>query len=172
MSWHDSARANESAEDRELREELSQLLGIPVRNFFGAEPTAKMIALAEDLRREALRRRRTARNRPIWLLLAAGLPFALALGALGSWGYQHKLRADALAEAVKQRDSEIQAMARVSEAPKAVPQTQLPVTVPVVAQGAHPARLKPRPAGSELVLEVRPYQTPSVETQPVKGQAQ
>ena len=57
MSWLEPARIHESAEDRDLRESLGQLLGFSARSFFDVEPTSKMIALAEDLRREALRRR-------------------------------------------------------------------------------------------------------------------
>jgi hypothetical protein len=170
MSWHDPARAHESAEDRDLREELSQFLGLPSRSFFDVQPTAKMIALAEDLRREALRRRHTARQRPVWMLLAAGLPLALAVGALGSWGFQHKQRADAMAAAVIQKEVELQNLAKAATAlqVKAAPLVQ----VPVLAQNAPPhGKVKTRPNG-ELVLEVKSYpaQLPSLDTQPVKGQ--
>jgi hypothetical protein len=172
MSWHDPARAQESVEDRELREELGQLLGLPARGFFEVEPTPKMIALAEDLRREAVRRRHTSRNRPVWMLLAAGLPLALAVSALGSWGFQHKQRADSLAAAVVQKELELQTLTkaaaelRVKESQPA----QGPVSAPVLAQNSVPhGKLKTRPNG-ELVLEVKSYQTPSLDTQPVKGQ--
>lgn len=173
MSWHDPARVQESAEDRELRGELGQLLGLPARDFFEAEPTPKMIALAEDLRREALRRRHTSRHRPAWMLLAAGLPIALAVGALGSWGFQHKQRADALAATVAQRELELRNMARTAEElqVKASQPAQATVSAPVVAKnavGPH-GKAKLRPDG-ELVLEVKSYQTPSLDTQPVKGQ--
>jgi hypothetical protein len=173
MSWHDPARVQESAEDRELRGELGQLLGLPARDFFEAEPTPKMIALAEDLRREALRRRHTSRHRPAWMLLAAGLPIALAVGALGSWGFQHKQRADALAAAVVQRDLELRNMAKTAEPvqAKVVQPAPAPIPAPVMAKNAVAPRgkAKPRPDG-ELVLEVKSYQTPSLDTQPVKGQ--
>jgi hypothetical protein len=170
MSWHDPARRFESVEDCDLREELSQLLRLPARGFFAAEPTPKMIALAEDLRREALRRRHTSRQRPFRLLLAAGLPLALAVGAIASWGFQHKQRADALAAAVAQKEIELRTLVRTAPAaPVAAPQTAT-VSAPVVAQGATPrGRVRTRPNG-ELVLEVKPYQTPSLDTQPVKGQ--
>lgn len=104
----DPVRFVESAEDCALREELRELLGVPASNFFGVEPTAQLIALAEDLRREAARRRRTARHRPAWMLLAAGLPLALVFAGIGTWGVQQKHRADALAAAMAQKEVEIQ----------------------------------------------------------------
>lgn len=167
MSWHDPARNQESSEDSGLREELSQLLGLPARTFFAAAPTPKMIALADDLRREALRRRHTSRNRPVWMLLAAGLPLALAVGALGSWGFQNKQRADALAAAVVQQELQLQKMTKSAVVP---PTQSIQVAAPVVAQNTAPrGKVKTRPDG-ELVLEVKSYQTPSLDTQPVKGQ--
>jgi hypothetical protein len=169
MSWHDPARVHESAEDRDLRDELSQLLGMPARSFFGVEPSPKMIALAEDLRREALRRRHTFRHRPVWMLMAAALPLALAVGALGSWGFQHKQRADALAAAVAQKEVELKNMAKATAAAQVQP-APLAVSAPVLAQNsASHGKPRTRPNG-ELVLEVRPYQAPSLDTQPVKGQ--
>lgn len=172
MSWHDPARANESAEDRDLRDELSELLGLPARGFFEAEVTPKMVALAEDLRREALRRRHTSRHRPMWMLLAAGLPIALAVGALGSWGFQHKQRADALAAAVAQQQEAMRNLAKVVAEPKAQEAQPAPVQVasPVLAKSVVPrGKVKTQPSG-ELVLEVKAYQTPTLDTQPVKGQ--
>lgn len=170
MSWHDLAHTHEPAEDRDLREELSQLLGLPARGFFAVEPTAKMIALAEDLRREALRRRHTSRNKPVWMLLAAGLPLALAVGALASWGYQHKQRADVLAATVVQKEIELRNMTRVAAEVQVKGTQPVSSPAPVLAQNATPhgkARIRPN---GELVLEVKSYQTPSLDTQPVKGQ--
>lgn len=101
MPWLDPAHLEESTEDRELRAELRGLMGLPnssfESNFFDAKPTAEMVKLADSLRAEALRRRNTARNRPMRLLLAAGLPVALIIsgfGALGAWGFNQKTRAD------------------------------------------------------------------------------
>jgi hypothetical protein len=106
MSWLDPARLGESDEDRALREELRGLLGGPSA-FFPAEVTPELMALAEDLRREAERRRRTIRPRPAWMLMAAAaLPFALAIGGLGVWGYQQKHRADGLAQDLARQDQE------------------------------------------------------------------
>lgn len=176
MLWRDPARTQESDEDCALREELGQLLGLPVqaRAFFEVEPTPKMIALAEDLRREALRRRHTARRRPMWMLMAAGLPLALAVGALASWGFQYKQRADALALAMVQKEQELHNLAskaaegsRTQTAPQV--QTPAPTAVAMVKNVPPQAKPKVRPNG-ELVLEVKPYQTPALDTQPVKGQ--
>lgn len=103
MPWLDPARKEETAEDRELRAELRGLVGLPMSsfesNFFGAEPTPELVKLAESLRTEALRRRNTARRRPLWTLLAAGLPVALVLSGLSYWGVQQKHRADDLVRA-------------------------------------------------------------------------
>lgn len=108
MPWLDPARREESDEDRALREELRGLLGAPGEAFFQAQPTEKMIALAEDLRREAERRRRTARRPGAWTLaLAAGLPVALVLGGLGGWGLHQKRRADELAASAKRQELEL-----------------------------------------------------------------
>jgi hypothetical protein len=161
MSWHDPARDHESEEDLDLRDELSQLLGIPTGGFFGkVEPTPKMIALAEDLRREALRRRHTARQRPLWMLMAAALPLALAVGALGSWGYQHKQRADANAAALAQKEDELQKLAREAVQKQFASAQAAPVSVVAMQSTVAPtspirvATHKPRPG--ELVIEVAP----------------
>lgn len=106
MPWLDPARLNESDEDRELREELRGLLGGPAPNFFQAEATPEILALAEDLRREAQRRKRTSRQHPSWMLMAAALPLALVLVGLGSWGFHQKQRADVLAQDLTHRDQQ------------------------------------------------------------------
>lgn len=103
MPWLDPAHHEESAEDRELRAELRGLVGLPISsfesNFFDVQPTPEMVKLADSLRAEALRRRNTARNRPMRMLLAAGLPVALVISGLGAWGVQQKHRADRAAAA-------------------------------------------------------------------------
>jgi hypothetical protein len=168
-------------EDRDLREELSQLLGLPRREFFEVEVSPRMIALAEDLRREASRRRNTTRQRPMWLLLAAALPVAMTLGALGSWGYQHKQRAEALAAAVTAKEIAIQQMAQTAAVAAAqLKASQAPVAPVAATSTATPsstpsptrvARVKPRPG--ELVIEVKPSTSSMpTQTQTVKQRGQ
>lgn len=109
MSWSDPARRFEPAEDVQLRAELRDLLGLgPVAAKASAEPSAELAALAEDLRREALRRRRTERRRPSWgLMAAAALPLLAVLAGLGTWGLHQKQRADDLAAQAQQQSQEL-----------------------------------------------------------------
>lgn len=109
MSWSDPARRFEPAEDVQLRAELRDLLGLgPVEAKAAEAPSPELTALAEDLRREALRRRRTERKRPTWgLLAAAALPLLAALAGLGGWGFQQKQRADELALQALQQSQEM-----------------------------------------------------------------
>lgn len=114
MPWPEPVRRFESPEDKELRAELSELLGYSpsaalrnggpsgAPNFFGAKPTPELVALAEKLRAEAQRRRNTSRHRSGWMLIAAGLPIALALTGLGTWGVQQKRKADQAAAAMQE----------------------------------------------------------------------
>ncbi len=119
MPWLDPAHQEESAEDRELRAELRGLIGLPVgsfeSNFFDAKPTPEMVKLADNLRAEALRRRNTARNRPMRMLLAAGLPVALVISGLGAWGFQQKHRADRAAAAATAAAAEKNKAERANE---------------------------------------------------------
>ena len=113
MSWSDPARRFEPAEDVQLRAELRDLLGL------GAQPESKaiqatpeLLALADDLRREAQRRSRTQRKRPTWgLLAAAALPVLAALAGLSSWGFQQKQRADTLAAQAQQQQQQLTLLA-------------------------------------------------------------
>ena len=114
MQWPEPVRRFESPEDKELRSELAELLGYSATaqarggihpgasNFFGVKPTPELVALAEKLRAEAQRRRNTSRHRSGWMLLAAGLPIALALSGLGGWGLHQKTKADQAAAVVQQ----------------------------------------------------------------------
>lgn len=119
MSWSDSARRFEPAEDVQLRAELRDLLGLgPVASAKAAktptatEPTAELRALADDLRREAQRRSRTQRKRPTWgLLAAAALPLLAALAGFGTWGFQQKHRADELAAQTQRQEQELTRLA-------------------------------------------------------------
>lgn len=112
MSWSDPARRFEPAEDVQLRAELRDLLGLGPVAAAAPAPSAELTALADDLRREALRRRRTERKRPTWgLLAAAALPLLAALAGLGTWGFQQKQRADALALQTQQQSAELTRLA-------------------------------------------------------------
>lgn len=123
MPWLDPAHQEESTEDRELRAELRGLVGLSSSsfesNFFEAKPTPEMVKLAEGLRTEAMRRRNTARNRPMRMLLAAGLPVALVISGLGAWGYQQKNRADRAAAAAVVAASEKNKAERANESSQA-----------------------------------------------------
>jgi hypothetical protein len=113
MSWSDSARRFEPAEDVQLRAELRDLLGLgPVAASRATEPTPELTALADDLRREAQRRSRTQRKRPTWgLLAAAALPLLIALAGFGTWGLQQKHRADELATQTQRQEQELTRLA-------------------------------------------------------------
>lgn len=118
MPWRNTA-CEESAADQELRMELKDLLGLdpkaPIRPE--ASLTSASVNLAEELRREASRRRRTpvVKVRRTWpLLLAAALPVALALGGIGTWGTIQKRKADVLAANIRAKEAEVQRLAKVS----------------------------------------------------------
>ncbi len=113
MSWSDPARRFEPAEDVQMRAELRDLLGLGASAEIQAvEPTPELKALADDLRREALRRSRTQRRRPSWgLLAAAALPLLAALAGLGNWGIQQKQRADELAVQTQRQEQELTRLA-------------------------------------------------------------
>ena len=118
MSWSDPARRFEPAEDVQLRAELRELLGLgaPVAQPV-APVTGELVQLAEDLRREALRRRRTERHRPSWgLVAAAALPLVAALAGLGTWGVQQKRRADTITAQAERQAAELNRMAAVNAA--------------------------------------------------------
>lgn len=171
MSWSDPARRFEPAEDVQLRAELRDLLGLgPVAAQVVAEPNAELTALAEDLRREAQRRRRTERKRPTWgLLAAAALPLLAVLAGLGTWGFQQKQRADGLALQAQRQEQELvqlaalhatevakerQAREAVQEqlqlaskkgGRKAEPYLVIPVEKPLKFQGDDYQRVKQKP---------------------------
>lgn len=166
MPWLDPSRRFEPAEDRELRDELRDLLGLAPEptNFFGAEPTPELIALADKLRAEAQRRRRTDRTRPLWTLAAAGLPIALVLGGLSAWGHQQKRRADQLAAEVQRREREIQqATAAQLELARNRQETQEP------ARPADRAAAKPKKREHLVIPVERTQASPLPETQMVKS---
>lgn len=171
MPWLDPARSEESAEDRELRDDLRRMLALPQAEVRNSAPTPEMIALAEDLRREALRRQHTPvlplrRTRPTWTLLAAGLPVLLLLGGMGAWGVQQKRKADALAATLQREKTEserreraIQAAQERERALRAAPTSQ-----GILVNDPNGKKLKPR----QLVLpadsreQVQPMDTYTV----------
>jgi len=117
MSWLDSVRGSEPAGDPELRAELRDLLGLGPVSPHTPAPSLELKALADDLLREAQRRRRTDRQRSSWVLLAAAaFPFALGLVGLGTWGVRQKQRADALAENVRHQEVELSRITQASHA--------------------------------------------------------
>ena len=120
MSWSDPARRFEPAEDVELRSELRELLGLAELAPAAALPDPELAALADSLRKEAERRRHaTLRPRPSWrLAMAAALPILLGLGAVGTWGFQQKHRADALAAQVVDQDARLQRVSSESDTAK------------------------------------------------------
>lgn len=173
MSWHDPARSLEPASETALRNELRGLLGMPApaTSYFEAEPTPELILLADDLKREAQRRNRTFRKRNSWMLMAAALPFALALGGVGAWGVSQKHKADLLAAAVAQQQAQIQRLAANQQQPHPAG-TPAPVAAPatrtqpqVLLMGKTAPRNKPK----ELVIPVQRSAEPNAsDTQRVK----
>ena len=148
MSWLDPQRSQEPAGETALREELRALLGMTPRNYFETEPSAELVALADDLRKEARRRNHTARKRSHWMLLAAALPLALAFGGVSVWGIAQKHKAEDLAAAVVQREAEIQRLAGTLKQVDERAPVQASNRLPAAAPGAH-NRVAPR--GRELV---------------------
>jgi len=150
MPWLDPAR-HESDEDQALRAELRGLLGLPEVPLLAAEPTPELVALAESLRQEASRRRRVVPlRRPSRLLLAAGLPFALAAVGLGAWGFTQKQRADTLA-----RDLEAQRLnheAQLVAVRQEISRAQEDARVQPALQTAQKTTRPAEPKGKELVI--------------------
>lgn len=193
MSWSDPARRFEPAEDQALREELAGLLGMSdsrgpaargpaARNFFDAEPTPELIALADKLRAEADRRRHTQRRRPSWMLAAAVLPFLLVLAGLGNWGSTHKRRAEEAQnraaqaeEEARNRARELQRMTLESSKAEIERDREERQGFRATHQAAAGSRAKTirRPAGAELVIPVdHPLRAPALDAQRVKAQGQ
>lgn len=109
MSWSDPSRRFEPAEDVQLRAEMSDLLGFESAPRASEKPTPELVALAEELRKEAQRRKRLERRRPSWGLLAAAvLPLAAAVAGLGIWGQGNRTKAEAMAAAATRRAQELE----------------------------------------------------------------
>ena len=163
MSWHDPARSLEPESETALRNELRGLLGMPKTpetTYFETEPTPELIHLADELRREARRRNVTARKKSSWMLLAAALPFALALGGMGVWGVGQKHKADQLALTVAHEEAELQRMAAALQQPQAAPAAAKPLAVQAPSGKGRPAQTllvgkgAPRNKAKELVIPV------------------
>jgi len=173
MSWHDPARSLEPESETTLRNELRGLLGMPApaTSYFETEPTPELIKLADDLKHEAQRRNRTFRKKNSWMLMAAALPFALAVGGVGVWGVSQKRKVDQLAAAVAQQQAQIQRLAATQQqpqpagipAPVAGPAARTQPHVLLVGQAA------PRRKPKELVIPVQRSAEPNAnDTQRVK----
>lgn len=161
MPWLDPAR-HESDEDQALRAELRGLLGVPEVPLLAAEPTPELTALAESLRQEAERRRRVVPlRRPSRLLLAAGLPFALAAVGLGAWGMAQKQRADTLARDLEaQRQAhEAQLVAVRQELNRAQEDARVQPALQTAQKAVRPAE----PKGKELVIPVEKAPLPGLQ---------
>lgn len=152
MPWLDPAR-HESQEDQALRAELRGLLGVPEMPLLAAEPSPELAALADSLRQEAERRRRVVPlRRPSRLLLAAGLPFALAAVGLGAWGFAQKHRADTLAQDLEaqRQNHEAQLVAVRQELTRAQEDARVQPALQTAQKAIRPAE----PKGKELVIPV------------------
>ncbi len=127
MSWSDPSRRFEPAEDVELRAELRELLGLSQTEASAAlaspdaspEASRELIELADNLHREAERRRHAMlKPRPNWWLAAAAFPILLGFSGMGAWGIQQKHRADDLAARMADKDAQIQTIASQNAAAK------------------------------------------------------
>jgi len=155
MSWHETT-CDEPNADLELRMELKGLMGLapeqPVRPK--AQVSPESLSLSEELLREARRRQHTMVLKPrrMWpLLMAAGLPVALLLGGLGAWGTLQKRKADTLAAAIRDKDAEMQRLAKVSaEAASQVQASQNEL------QRVRSASIKGGQKARELVIPLAP----------------
>jgi hypothetical protein len=182
MSWHDPARSLEPDTDSTLRNELRGLLGMPAQStsYFECEASPDLIRLADSLRQEARRRNHMARRRGSWMLLAAALPLALAMGGLGVWGLEEQHKADHLAAAVARQETRIQqlAAAQLQQAPQSQTAEVQQHRAPTPALRAHPPQRLLAGAGArgtakprELVIQVPRSTTPNLnDTQNVKAQ--
>lgn len=168
MPMLDPIRRFEPAEDVQLRAELRDLLGLGPQDLApAAPPSPELVALAEDLRREAWRRSRTEHRRPTWgLLAAAALPLLAALTGLGVWGHQQKQRADALALQAQRQEQELVRLAS-THATEVARERQAKEAMAQKLQVA--ARQSPRQGEPYLVIPVeRPVRVAAEGYQQVK----
>ena len=150
MSWLDPERSQEPASDSALRQELRTMLGMKPVSYFETEPTPELIALADDLRREALRRNRTARKRSHWMLMAAVVPLAMAFGGVSLWGIAQKHKAEDLAAAIQVKEGQLAALA-ASAAKHQDDHLTIRGPQPLLASHGKPGKA---PKGKELVIPI------------------
>ncbi|MBI3131033.1 MAG: hypothetical protein HYZ13_06715 [Acidobacteria bacterium] len=156
MSWSDPSRRFEPAEDLQLRAEMSELLGFEPAPRSETEPTNELVALAEELRKEALRRKRLERRRPSWGMLAAAvLPLAVAAAGLGVWGQGNRAKAEALATAAAQKTQELEQKLQAHKTELAQERATREQLTKVLAQADRKGRKSPY-----LVIPADPVQGP------------
>ncbi len=95
------------------------------------------------------------------MLLAAALPFALALGGVGAWGIGQKHKAEQLAAAVAREEAEIQRLAAAAPAGPAP-----------AARRLRPRAARSRPAQTLLVGQASPRNKPKELVIPVERSAE
>jgi hypothetical protein len=176
MSWHDimnragSADTDEPEEDRALRRELGEMLGVgPPGGSAGPADMAAMAALSQSLYREAVRRRASAAGlggsgapagsvwgRPLFAALAAAVPLAVTLAALGTWGAGLKRREEALAAKTMELEARQSRLEEAMEAARGG-QPVLP-TPPVLQASGSPGSPRPAAGAAELV---KPEESPA-----------
>ena len=120
MSWFNTRLQTmspriEPLEDAQLRLDFGQMLGLKVPSEASVMAESHRLQnLAQDLYREALRRRRTLRQRSnlSWILAAAAIP---VIFALGSWGMVQQKKAQVLAQQIEQNRSEQQRLVNANQ---------------------------------------------------------
>jgi hypothetical protein len=165
--WHDLMKIDESAEDIALRAELQNMLGIPEVQHPQIKPNQDTIALAKLLYREAMRRRRTAakvvpmHKRPLFILIAAAIPVAFSITALGTWGVRQKRRADVLAAKTKEleiRQNRLDAAREGGRNREQLPPNALETDIKPTPPEAGSNRTPPNNDGELIKPEERPRQ--------------
>ncbi len=168
--WSNPANLFEPQEDRALRQELRDLLGMATPVATPAAPSPDLLALADTLQREAQRRRHTApRPTPRRLLLVAALPLAAVLAGLGWWGGVQKQRADQMAAAIQQKEREMDRLAREARASSAELARERQARESVQLQLAQVKQPKGKKGEPFLVLPVANPTKAEPDTVSVKG---
>jgi hypothetical protein len=174
MSWHDLRNIAEPEEDRALRAELRDMLGLPQAAGTAAPGAPRdLTALAQSLHAEAIRRRRAGaplpqaaparrgflglspRGRAALMSAAAAVAVAASLASMGTWGARLKQREDALAAKTKDLDLR---QSRMEEAMRAAKESEAQPILQASGQtSAKPKGKKGEDRSGELVKpEERP----------------